>query len=92
VLVDGATQSGGETLAQALQYYHRAVIVGSRTAGKVLGVDAEERLEDGGLLRVATLDIIAPGGLRLERKGVLPDVIVNPGGAQMRTALALSQR
>ena len=73
VLVDSQTRSGAESLARALQYYHRATLVGTRTAGKVLGVDAEMTLDDGGLLRVATLDMRDPSGKRLEGRGVKPD-------------------
>jgi len=80
VLVDGTTQSGAESLARALQYYRRGVVVGSRTAGKVLGVDVEVQLDDGGLLRVATLDMFGPDGRRLEGAGVSPDVRAEPGG------------
>jgi hypothetical protein len=92
VLVDGATSSGAETLARALQYYHRATIVGTRTAGKVMGVEVEMPLADGGLLRVATLDVTGPDGRRLEGLGVTPDVIARSHAAQLRTALALLQQ
>jgi hypothetical protein len=92
VIVDGTTQSGAESLARALQYYHRAIIVGTRTAGKVLGVDVEVPLEDGGLLRVATLDMFAPDGKRLEGAGVTPDVIAisSPRDSAARHDRALS--
>ncbi|MBV8282285.1 MAG: TonB family protein [Candidatus Eremiobacteraeota bacterium] len=78
VLIDRDSRSGAESLARALQYYHRATLVGTRTAGKVLGVDAEIPLDDGGLLRVATLDMRDPSGQRLEGRGVSPDVAVDP--------------
>jgi len=76
VIVDATTQSGAESLARALQFYRRGIVVGGRTAGKVLGVDVEIPLEDGGLLRVATLDMFGPDGRRLEGTGVVPDVAV----------------
>jgi carboxyl-terminal processing protease len=98
VLVDESSESGAETLAAALQTYHRATILGVRTAGKVMGVDLEEPLPDGGLLRVATLDMIAPNGVRLEGRGITPDVVVPRSPAdiargddpQLRAAIALS--
>ena len=90
VLVDRDSRSGSESLARALQYYHRATLVGTRTAGKVLGVDVEIALDDGGLLRVATLDMQAPDGLRLEGRGVTPDVLVTDAGAQMKSALRVA--
>jgi carboxyl-terminal processing protease len=77
VVVDRSSESGAETLAAALQAHGRARIVGVRTAGKVMGVDLEEPLPDGGLLRVATLDMFSPTGVRLEGRGVLPDVVVH---------------
>jgi C-terminal processing protease CtpA/Prc len=100
VLVDESSESGAETLAAALQTYKRARVVGVRTAGKVMGVDLEEPLPDGGLLRVATLDMIAPGGIRLEGRGVKPDVKVARTAAdvargvdpQLRAAIALARR
>jgi carboxyl-terminal processing protease len=89
VLVDSKTRSGAESLARALQYYHRATLIGIRTAGQVLGVDVEIALADGGLLRVATLDMYAPDGLRLEGRGVSPDLLVSQPAAQMAAALRL---
>jgi C-terminal processing protease CtpA/Prc len=89
VLIDKNSRSGAESLARALQYYHRATLVGTRSAGKVLGVDAEMTLADGGLLRVATLDMHAPDGQRLEGQGVRPDLVVSDQIRQVRTALAL---
>ena len=99
VLVDRSSESGAETLAAALQSYHRATIVGVRTAGKVMGVDFEEPLPDGGLLRVATLDMIAPNGVRLEGRGVTPDIVVDRTASdvargvdpQLRAAIALAR-
>jgi TonB family protein len=88
VLVDEDTRSGAESLARALQYYHRATLIGTRTAGKVLGVDAEIPLDDGGLLRVATLDMRDPSGQRLEGRGVNPDVVAD-SQHQLATAIAL---
>ncbi len=73
VVVDGTSESGAEILASALQIYHRAIVIGEPTAKHVLGVDAEERLADGGLLRVATLAIYDARGRQLEGRGVIPD-------------------
>src|SRR5271165_5544688 len=89
VLVDTNSRSGAESLARALQYYHRATLVGTHTAGKVLGVDVEMALDDGGLLRVATLDMHAPDGQRLEGHGVSPDLTVSAAKRQVPAALAL---
>ena len=77
VLVDANSESGAEALASALQIYHRALIVGEPTAKHVLGVEVEQPLSDGGLLRVATLDMRDANGEQLEGKGVTPDIIVS---------------
>lgn len=76
VLVDGTSESGAEALASALQAYHRGVIIGEPTARHVLGVEVEERLADGGLLRVATLDMRDVRGIALEGRGVTPDIAI----------------
>jgi len=97
VLVDANSESGAEALASALQIYHRGVIVGEPTAKHVLGVEVEESLADGGLLRVATLDMRDANGVLLEGKGVTPDVIVSRSPAdiarghdpQLRAAIAV---
>lgn len=99
VIVDRSSQSGAETLAAALQSYHRAIVVGERSAGKVMGVDLQEPLPDGGLLRVATLDMTAPDGVRLEGRGIVPDVrvrrtpadIARGADPQLRAAIRLAQ-
>ena len=77
VLVDANSESGAEALASALQIYHRALIVGEPTAKHVLGVEVEQPLSDGGLLRVATLDMRDANGDLLEGKGVRPDIRVS---------------
>ena len=89
VLVDSKTRSGAESLARALQYYHRATLIGTHTAGQVLGVDVEIALADGGLLRVATLDMHAPDGLRLEGRGVQPDLLLSEPRSQLAKAVSL---
>jgi carboxyl-terminal processing protease len=97
VLVDQNSESGAEALASALQIYHRALLVGEPTARHVLGVEVEEPLDDGGLLRVATLDMRDANGQVLEGKGVTPDIIVDRTprdiargvDPQLRAAIAL---
>ena len=100
VLVDANSESGAEALASALQIYHRALIVGEPTAKHVLGVEVEQPLSDGGLLRVATLDMRDANGEQLEGKGVTPDIIVSRTPAdvargrdpQLQTAIAALKR
>jgi carboxyl-terminal processing protease len=95
-IVDEETRSGKEVLAWALQ--RRGVcLVGSRTAGAVLGGQAS-LLPDGSLLMVAVRDVLVDG-VRLEGVGVAPDLPVSfhlpyAGGCdpQMETALSQAAR
>lgn len=73
VLIDGGTRSGKEIVAYALQ--RKGVrLVGTRTAGAVLAGRAR-LLGDDSLLLVAVLDVTVDG-VRLEGRGVTPDVEV----------------
>jgi len=55
---------------------NRAKVGEVRDILELLGVEVEEHLADGGLLRVATLDIRDAHGNPLEGRGVTPDLIV----------------
>lgn len=96
VLVDANSESGAEALTSALQIYRRAIVIGEPTARRVLGVEVEQRLVDGGLLRVATLDMRDANGNLLEGKGITPDIVVSRTAAdiargqdpQLRRAIA----
>lgn len=73
VLVDGASRSAAELTPAALQEAGRAVVVGEPTAGAVL-ISQETRLPDGGRLTLSRADFITTGGVRLEKRGVTPDL------------------
>jgi C-terminal processing protease CtpA/Prc len=75
VLVGPHSHSSAEVFARTLQFHRRAVVVGSPTAGEVLGAESF-RLRDGGVLYVSTSDFIFCDGRRLEGVGVQPDVEV----------------
>ena len=74
LLVDGGTRSGKEILAFAFQEYGIGPVVGSVTAGAVVG-GSPFLLSDGSLLFLATMDSTV-NGTRLEGIGVTPDVEV----------------
>jgi carboxyl-terminal processing protease len=74
VLVDHGTRSGKEILAHAFKTSKRAVLVGERTAGAVVG-GRPYVLSDGSLLLIAVQDVQVDG-VRLEGVGVEPDVEV----------------
>lgn len=73
VLVDANSRSAAELTPAALQEALRAVVVGDSTAGAVL-ISQETRLPDGGRLTLSRADFVTAGGVRLEKRGVTPDV------------------
>lgn len=74
VLVDANSRSAAELTPAALQEARRAVVVGVPTAGAVL-ISQETRLPDGGRLSLSRADFVTSGGVRLEKRGVTPDVV-----------------
>lgn len=96
VLVDKSSRSAAELTPAALQEAGRAVIVGEKTAGAVL-ISLETELPDGGRLTLSRADFITRGGVRLEKRGVAPDVAVveaeepaSTGSADMALDAALA--
>lgn len=75
VLVDADSRSAAELTPAALQEAGRAVVVGEQTAGAVL-ISQDTRLPDGGRLSLSRSDFVTAGGVRLEKRGVTPDVLV----------------
>ena len=73
VLVDANSRSAAELTPAALQEARRAVVVGERTAGAVL-ISQDTRLPDGGRLSLSRSDFVTAGGVRLEKRGVTPDL------------------
>ena len=83
VLVDEGTASSAEIFAHALQFHHRAVLVGRPTAAAVIG-SLFYRLPDGGKLQVGVWNYYGLDGKRLEGVGVKPDVAVPVKLADLR--------
>lgn len=79
VVVNGTSRSAAELTPAALQEAGRAVVVGERTAGAVL-ISQDTTLPDGGRLTLSRADFVTLGGVRLEKRGVDPDVqaVVSP--------------
>jgi carboxyl-terminal processing protease len=75
LLVDGSSRSAAELTPQALQEAGRALVVGETTAGSVL-ISQETRLPDGGRLSLSRADYVTSAGVRLEKRGVTPDLQV----------------
>jgi carboxyl-terminal processing protease len=75
LLVDASSRSAAELTPAALQEAGRALVVGEHTAGSVL-ISQETPLPDGGRLTLSRADYITAGGVRLEKRGVAPDIVV----------------
>ncbi|MBW2056796.1 MAG: S41 family peptidase [Deltaproteobacteria bacterium] len=83
VLVSDGSASGSEIVAGALQDYHKAVIVGTRTFGKAT-VQTLYPLRDGSGLRLTTGRYFTPNGRDIQAEGIEPDVFLPPFGAKER--------
>jgi len=73
VLVDQGSRSAAELTPAALQEARRGIVVGEKTGGSVL-IAQETDLPDGGRLTLSRADFVTAGGVRLEKRGVTPDV------------------
>jgi carboxyl-terminal processing protease len=73
VLIDRSSRSAAELTPAALQEAGRAVVVGERSPGAVL-ISRDTDLPDGGRLTLSRADFVTAGGVRLEKRGVTPDV------------------
>ncbi|RYG41629.1 PDZ domain-containing protein [bacterium] len=75
VLIDRGSRSAKELLSFILQKSRRATLVGETTAGHVLGT-SPARINDWSFIEIPMVDV-AVQGVRLEGKGVSPDVRVS---------------
>ena len=82
VLVDGGTASMGEIFASAVQEHGAAMIVGSNTAGSVAAAQVFG-LPDGSGLQVTVFEILSADGRPLNKIGVVPDEVIEPGSADL---------
>lgn len=83
VLTGRSTASAAEIFAHVMQQHDRATLVGRRTAGAVI-VSRTYPLPGGGKLQVPVQDYRGLDGLRLEGRGVTPDVAVAPSLDDLR--------
>ncbi len=82
VLVDASSRSAAELTPAALQEAGRALVFGEATAGSVL-IAQDTDLPDGGRLTLSRADFRTSGGVRLEKRGVVPDVVVAATAADL---------
>lgn len=83
ILVDADSRSAAELTPAALQEAGRALVVGERTAGAVL-ISQDTPLPDGGRLTLSRADFVTSGGVRLEKRGVTPDLAARASRADRR--------
>lgn len=74
MLVNNGSRSGKEILAYGFKKYKLGTLIGTKTAGAVVG-GSPFLLADGNLLYLAVVDVLVDGE-RLEGKGVVPDIEV----------------
>ena len=75
ILVNKYTASASEITAGALQDYHLATLVGTRTFGKGV-VQSIYSLPDQGALKITTARYLTPLGRDIQHHGIEPDVVV----------------
>jgi carboxyl-terminal processing protease len=78
VLVSERTSSAAEILAAVLQARGRAQLIGATTCGCVLAIRSRHSLPDDGLLDVSEFDYRTSEGVRLEGRGVKPEIMLDP--------------
>jgi carboxyl-terminal processing protease len=76
ILVNKYTASASEITSGALQDYHLATLVGTRTFGKGV-VQSIYSLPDQGALKITTARYVTPAGRDIQHHGIEPDIVVN---------------
>ncbi|MDG0813008.1 S41 family peptidase [Cohnella rhizosphaerae] len=89
ILVDGGSASATELLSGALQEYGVAKLVGSKTYGKGV-IQQLIPVASGGTLKVTVQEYKTPGGKKVDKVGLTPDVAVAGGLQQLLKAYRLA--
>lgn len=83
ILTGPASASAAEVSTAVLKRLGRAIVIGRRTNGSVLGAPTFP-LPDGGRVQVPVQDLIMLDGTRLEGAGVAPNLVVLASSADLR--------
>jgi carboxyl-terminal processing protease len=78
ILVNKYTASASEITSGALQDYHLATLVGSKTFGKGV-IQSIYDMPDGGALKITTASYLTPLGREIQHKGITPNIVVPQG-------------
>jgi C-terminal processing protease CtpA/Prc len=89
VLVDADTAGSAETIAAALRFYNKAMVIGQSTAGRAVEY-SDLPLPSGKILRVASSEALSAEGRSLYPEGVKPDLPVEMSMVDKRQAFHLS--
>jgi carboxyl-terminal processing protease len=76
ILVNKYTASASEITSGALQDYHLAKLVGTKTFGKGV-VQSIYPMPDAGALKITTARYVTPLGRDIQHKGIMPDIVVD---------------
>jgi len=90
VVTSSRTSGAAEVLTWALQREKRAIVIGETTAKRPL-ISRTYDLDETWQIRLATFDFIGPGGERIQKRGVRPDVRVARDGAAKRAVEELKK-
>jgi carboxyl-terminal processing protease len=77
VLVNKYTASASEITSGALQDYHLATLIGTRTFGKGVVQDVYQLPDDQGALKITTARYLTPAGRDIQHHGIEPDIFVD---------------
>ncbi len=75
ILVNHYTASASEITTGALQDYHLAKVIGTKTFGKGV-IQSIYDMPDGGALKITTARYLTPLGREIQHKGLTPDIVV----------------
>lgn len=76
ILVNKYTASASEITSGALQDYHLAKLVGTKTFGKGV-VQSIYPMPDQGALKITTARYVTPLGRDIQHRGIMPDVVID---------------